>query len=330
MADYARVLRQRGHEVAISYWSGSQANVPAVINRLDSEFDLIPHKERSTLYRSDDQFDSAYFIKSGENDGLILPGAHNLIHGVFQKYEPHGSRYAYISRWLAAEMRKQVQNSKGKPENLIRIGREAVLQGCVNAVDFAHVDLIVDLPKPQLGIRAELGIPEDAFVILRFGARDTFDIGWAKETVVQLLHKHQNWFFLGLNTEPFTDHPRARYVPMVMDPVEKASIIAASDVFLTARGQGEAFGVAIAEALQIGIPVLAWHGGTDRNHVEMLKGLSGLFRRPFDLRWRLQRLSSGRGASSASARRARGDQFRPQVVAPKLEALLSPRIPTSD
>ncbi len=330
LTDYARVLRERGHDVSISYWGGSPANVPAVIARLNSEFELIPHAERSALTQAAGQFDSAYFIKSGENDGLILPGAHNLVHAVFQNYEPHGSRYVYISEWLAVEMRSQVHSVNGQREKLLERGQEAVSLGCANAKDFAHLDLIVDAAQPQLGMRAEMGIPEDAFVMLRFGGLDTFDIGWARDTVIQLLNKHPHWYFVGLNTEPFIDHSRALFVPMVMDPVAKASIISASDVFLTARGQGEAFGVAIAEALQIGIPVLAWHGGTDRNHIEMLSGLGGLYKRPFDLRWRLKQLAAGRDPSSALARRARGDQFRPYVVAPQLEALLLPDTPTSD
>lgn len=326
MADYARILCQRGHEVSISYWSGSSANVPAVITRLESEFNLIPHKDRSKLPQVKGMFDSAYLIKSGEIDGLVLPEAHNLVHAVFQNYEPHGSRYAYISKWLAGAMRKQVYGISKRRGNLIQRGQEAVSHGCRNALDFAHLDLVVDVPHPQSGMRSELGIPEDAFVILRFGAQDTFDIPWAIETVVRLLDMYPNWFFVGLNTAPFTDHPRAIYVPMVMDPVEKSSIIAASDVFLTARGQGEAFGVAIAEALQIGIPVLAWNGGNDRNHIEMLKGLNGLYRQPSDLRRRLKQLAEGRDSSSAGARRARGEQFRPSVVAPNLEALLSSNV----
>ena len=323
LVDYARVLRLRGHEAEISYWSESPANVPGLIAQLSYEFTLHPHTSRHTPPNVADSFDSAYFIKSGEVDGLVIPGIHNFVHAVFQKYEPHGSKYAYISQWLADEMRHQVTRDV-EHEGLRERGAIALKEGCLNAEQFSHLDLIVDTPMPQPGIRQELGIPEDAFVILRFGGWDTFDIGWAKETVVAGLAKHPNWYFIGLNTEPFTDHPRSRFIPMVMDPIEKASIIAASDVFLTARGQGEAFGVAIAEALQIGIPVLAWNGGTDRNHIAMLAGLGSLFRRPIDLRWRLRRLARGHDPSSPSKRQARGNNFRPDVVAPKLEAFLTP------
>ncbi|MDB9921798.1 hypothetical protein OAD85_08575, partial [Actinomycetota bacterium] len=239
-----------------------------------------------------------------------------------QQYEPHGSRYVYISDWLADSMREQVTGSAGRGNGLLALGEAAEKNGCENALNFQALDLIVDVSSPEGGVRAELGIPEDAFVILRFGGIDTFDIGWAQETVVRLLNQNQDWYFLGLNTAQFTKHPRALFVPMVMDPVEKASIIATSNVFLTARGHGEAFGVAIAEALQIGIPVLAWQGGLDQNHVHMLRGLGALFGKPWDLRLKLRRIAKGNDPSTVTARKQRGDSFRPQSVAHKLQSLL--------
>lgn len=322
LLDYARVLRTRGHEVEISYWRDAPANVTSVIERVREEFPLHAHPDRDRLPRSLGDFDSAYSIKAGSQDGILLPDAHNLVHAVFQEYDPHGSRYVYISEWLAQAVQHEV-NRRGN-DQLQRRGREALAHGCTNALDFQHLDLIVDIPQPQPGIRQQLGIPDDAFTILRFGGYDTFDIGWAQHTVVRLLDENSHWYFLGLNTQPFTDHPRAIFLPLVPDTVEKASIIAASDVFLTARGQGEAFGVAIAEALQIGIPVLAWDGGADRNHIAMLQGLGGLFQRPWDLRRRLRRLARGKDPSSQAQRQARGDRYRPSVVGTRLESLLTP------
>ena len=315
MLDYARALRSRGHDVEISHWAESPANVPAVVERVRSEFVVHPHKDRYALGETSTGYDAGYFIKSGQDDGLILAEGQSLVHAVFQVYEPHGTRYAYISQWLAETMSAEIAAQASDFPLPAR-------RDDANYRAFEHLDLIVDTPAPQQGIREALGIPEDAFVILRFGGQDTFDIGWAQQTVVRMLERHKNWYFVGLNTNRFTDHERAIFVPMVMDPVEKSSIIAAADVFLTARGQGEAFGVAVAEALQIGIPVLAWDGGIDRNHIAMLDGLGGLFRRPWDLRRRLRRIAGGHDPASTAARQARGNQFRPHVVTPKLEAML--------
>ncbi len=201
-------------------------------------------------------------------------------------------------------MRDQVLGRSGERAGLPLLGAAAKDRGCENALDFESLDLIVDAAVPQPGIRSELGIPDDAFVILRFGGMDTFDIAWAQETVVTLLEQNRDWYFVGLNTARFTDRPWSRFVPMVMDQVEKA------------------FGVAIAEALQIGIPVLTWQGGIDKNHVHKLAGLGGLFSKPSDLRLKLRRIAKGKYPSSVSARRERGDRYRPNVIAPKLETLL--------
>ena len=326
LTDYARALKARGHDVGISYWSGSPANVPAVISRLDGEFTLVPHKEMSSPPKASDDYDTAYFIKAGTNDGLTLPGRHTLVHAVFQNYDPHGSRYVYVSQWLAETMRTRSLKNRVARAASVTLADDANRAGCQDALEFDYLNHIVDTPAPQAGFREELGIPEDAFVILRFGGFDTFDISWVKDTVMQSLEAHPHWYFIGLNTEVFSDHPRARFLPMIIDPVEKVSLIAASDVFLSARSQGESFGLAIAEALQLGVPVLAWSGGHDRNHRLMLDGLGGLYRRPLDLRWRLGRLGAGHDPSSPSIRRARGDQFRPAVVTPKLESLLTPQV----
>lgn len=324
MLDYGRVLRSRGHEVDISYWIDAPANVPSVIEAAAQEFALVPHTGQYSMSGIAQQYDSAYFIKAGFNDGLIMPGTHSMIHAVFQEYDPHGSRYAYISEWLASEMRNRVRGHGRKAAELHELEREAMAAGCMNAPDFEHLDLIVDIPSPQGGMRAQLGVPDDAFVILRFGGLDTFDIEWAREVVLGELEKNSDVYFVGLNTERFTSHKRALFIPMVLDPVEKASIISSADVFLTARGQGEAFGVAIAEALQIGIPVLAWNGGADRNHIAMLAGLDALFRTPRDLRRRLRRLARGKDPSSVTERQARGNLYRPEHVVPHLERLLTP------
>ena len=325
MLDYGRALRSRGHEVEISFWSGSPANVPLMIERVGREFTMHPHSQRGQLPRSLRNFDAAYFIKAGYQDGLFLPRTHNLIHVVFQNYEPHGSRYAYVSQWLAETMRSTVTGKKGRRDGLMAKGLRAQEYGCKNALMFDYLDHIVDIPAPQTGAREELGIPEDAFVIMRFGAIDSFDIPWVHRVVENSLEENQNWYFLGLNTQAFTNHPRAIHVPLVADNREKATIISAGDVFLTARGEGEAFGIAIVEALQLGLPVLAWNGGAYRNHVSMLKDLGGLFTGPRDLKRRLKRLSSGKDPSSHLARKQRGDKYRPKSIAPVLEKMLLPQ-----
>lgn len=324
MLDYARYLRNRGHDVHLAHWENSPANVPSVIESVADEFPLLSHPDPDRLSPSLHDFDAAYFIKAGYRDGMTVPGIHNFVHAVFRDYDPHGSRYAYISRWLADAVRKSCSGRAGRKSGVLGRGREAVVDGCLNALDFAHLDLMVDIPIPQTGMRQQLGISDDSFVILRFGGYDSFDVPWVHSTVIDMLNENPSWHFVGLNTKPFTDHPRARFLPLIPDQVEKASLIASADVFLTARGEGEAFGVAVAEALQVGIPVLAWSGGDYRNHVAMLAGLEATFSNAHQLRKGLGRIAGGRLKASAKDRRLRGNAYRPHNVGPRLEELLLP------
>jgi hypothetical protein len=324
MLDYARALRGRGHEVELSYWSESPANVPTVIEHVRTEFPLHGHKDPDLLPKSLTDFDSAYFIKAGYNDGLLLPETNSLIHAVFSDFEPHGYRYVYISQWLAQSARRRhTFPSRGFLEARGRM-RSARELGCQNATEFEYLDLIADIPPPNEDMRRRLNLPDDAFVILRFGGYDSFDIPWAQAEVVRALEESESTYFIGLNTKPFVAHERAKFIPMVVDNQEKANLVSMGNVFLTARGEGEAFGVAIAEALQLGIPVLAWSGGAYRNQTHMLRGLGALYRSPRDLRSKLATLIRGVDPASVQQRRRRGDLFRPEVIGPRLEQLLQP------
>jgi len=97
MIDYARALRSRGHDVEISHWAESPANVPAVVERVRSEFVVHSHLDRYDLGDTSKGYDAGYFIKSGQNDGLILAEGQSLVHAVFQVYE-HMAPATRISR----------------------------------------------------------------------------------------------------------------------------------------------------------------------------------------------------------------------------------------
>jgi hypothetical protein len=70
-----------------------------------------------------EKVDMAYFIRAGHKEGDLVTNTKTAIHSVFQHYEPHGDRYAYISEWLSNKM------SDGK---------------------LPFVPHIVDLPEPSI------------------------------------------------------------------------------------------------------------------------------------------------------------------------------------
>jgi len=207
-----------------------------------SEIDTICKKEK---------IDATYFIKSGNHDGKLTTYSKNLVHAVFQEYQPHGEVYAYVSDWLSKKM------TDGKTP---------------------FVPHIVNLPKPTKNIRKELGIPEDSFVFARYGGESEFNIPFVKEAIVEYAEKEDSVWFIFFNTIPFCDHPRIKFFEGFSDMQFKSNVIESSDAMIHARLMGESFGLAICEFLYGGKPVLAWSGGQDQHHVELLKDTGLLYK----------------------------------------------------
>ena len=75
---------------------------------------------------------------------------------MFRFFHPHGDAYAYISPWLP----KATTGSR-----------------------YPAVPHIVDPPPPRANLRAEFGVPADAFVVGRHGARDQLNVPFVAEAI---------------------------------------------------------------------------------------------------------------------------------------------------
>jgi glycosyltransferase involved in cell wall biosynthesis len=190
------------------------------------------------------ELDIKYFYaqKAGNNDGKISKVAKNLIHSVFQLYDPHGEIYVYISKWLSTKMN--------------------------NSCDF--IPYIVTLPKNKENMLNELNIPKNSIVFGRHGGNDTFDISFVKEIIIDVVNKRDDIYFLFLNTDKFYEHKQIIYLDCVAKLEDKVKFINSCDALLHARVQGESFGLAISEFLFCNKPVITYFGGVDLNHIEML------------------------------------------------------------
>ena len=51
-----------------------------------------------------EKINAVYYIKAGFNDGKLVKNAKNLVHTVFQIYQPHGDRYSFIAQWLSKKL----------------------------------------------------------------------------------------------------------------------------------------------------------------------------------------------------------------------------------
>ena len=274
MYEYAAELQNRGHHITVAYDSTRHDNHAGTLQIFSNEFECLPYDNFSKLAQySKSQFDVAYFIKAGFNDGLLIPNILNSVHCVFQHYEPHGDRYAYVSKWLAHEMAKQ-KNTLISSRIRHRIPNPFIR--------LPFVPHIVNLPGKSESIRAELKIPSDAYLGVRYGGFDTFNISWVQNFVKEILDREPRIWFAFLNTKRFISHPRVIHLGANADKQFKANFLSSSDFFLHARDGGETFGLALLEAMSMGVPVYACKEGGDRNHTKLLSRNS-LYSNPHQL-----------------------------------------------
>ncbi len=267
-------LNERGVAVAMydyAFHARALLGVEPVILHNSSTPPLQAHVERFERvfptfgYSSDDEMqrliereriDAAYFLKTGRKDVRISKSCRTAVHEVFKFFTPQGDAYAYVSRWLA----------------------DAMTGGRYPAVPH-----IVGLPAPGANLRAELGIPDDAFVAGRHGGADQFNTPFVPAAIEAALARRKNLWIVLLNTNRFSAHERIVHLPPTPDRQRIADFIATCDAGINARRVGETFGLAIAEFLSQDKPVLVWAGGRDRNHLELVGDPRFIYRTRHDL-----------------------------------------------
>jgi glycosyltransferase involved in cell wall biosynthesis len=232
------------------------------------------------------------------------------VHVVFQYLEPHGDKYAYISKWLARTMARSTNDF---------LPARCRSYFPYTPIKFDYVPFSVDIPEPTHKIRSSLGIPEEGKVALRFGGLDTFDISWVKRVLLECLDEDPNLWFLGVNTQRFTNHPRAIFAPTILGLQAKANMLHSADFVIHARRQGESFGMNLLESMQASKPILSWIGGWDRNHTTMLHP-SSYYYSPIDLKWKIKNYAA---SCNVVKNRETAEKFRPDSVLPLFREIFS-------
>ncbi len=217
----------------------------SALKKFQDRFDVFLYNNFNEClnYVRQQNIQGVYFQKAGDNDGKIIPGIQNYIHAVFQERQPHGDKYAYISKWLANQM---------------------------NMPD-AYVPYIVDLPNPIKNYRTKLGLKPEQIVIGRHGGYNEFDLPFVYTAIYKILEFRSDLVFLFMNTKRFGPrHPNIIFIESTFDLQNKSNFINTCDFMIHARHRGESFGLAISEFLFHDKPVISWAGGVDQNHVDML------------------------------------------------------------
>jgi hypothetical protein len=165
--------------------------------------------------------DYFYAIKYGTTDGILVENSKNLIHSVFcsDTSQIHGDRYATISEWMTKRCNYQIP----------------------------FVPHMINLPSNEGDWRRKLNIPKDDVVIGRYGGKETFNIDFVSECILDILYERSDIWFLFLNTENKINHERCLYFDSIIDLHSKVEFINTCDSFLHARDYGETFGLSILE-----------------------------------------------------------------------------------
>ena len=251
--DYAYYSKHMfGIDVTIMYNLNHPANNRLVIEKFQKEFDSVfayDTLQQLQNYVDDIKPDSLFMEKAGRWDGVFAKNTKNWIHAIstVKKDQLYGDKFFVGSKWLS----------------LVSDGID-------------YVPYMVNLPQVCEDFRDELGIPKEAIVFGRNGGADSFDLNFAKQSVIDSLSKRDNIYFLFQGTDKFIDHPRVIHLPPSPDLVQKVKFINTTDALLHARQLGESFGQTCAEFSTKNKPVITWFGSPERNHILVL-GEMGIY-----------------------------------------------------
>lgn len=272
----------------------------------------------------------AYFLKSGRYDGVYIKGIPNIVHAVFQHFEPHGDRYVYVSEWLHDHASNHLRDSPWAGKFLtwmyIKLAsgspffpsRSIPIDWCPHVVQLPE-------PDPTYILKSKFGIPPHHYVIGRFGGKEEFNDPAGRQAVMKLLDSRDDISFVFFNTHPFTKHSRVFFVDTYITEKEKASVIRDCSMMINCRLAGESFGFSICEALFMGKPVIAPNVSRnlfmDAHHIELLKDEGLLYDSAEDLVEKIEFFLEN--PPDPKRLRARIAQFSSEMVSKRMFAILT-------
>lgn len=226
----------------------SDANADlTTLNKFKSQFPVYLYNNFNEVENiiKQENIDAIYYIKAGFNDGKLVQNAKNLVHTVFQCYEPHGDKYSFIAQWLS-------QKLTGNNDN--------------------YVPHILSLPDVKDNYREFLNIPKDAIVFGRHGGYNDFDYEWTYPIIEKVATENPNIYFLFLNTKQFCKSlSNIIHLEPTYDLEIKTAFINTCDVLLHGRRKGEIFSLTIGEFLHQDKAVVSCPQGEDEGHIFMLQ-----------------------------------------------------------
>jgi hypothetical protein len=288
--ELALALRDRQVPVVVVFFAESSDTSQQRLHEFDQAgLTFKPYESRRHLVDICKEFHATHFLTFSDGtrkgnaycsqnpDDFRIEGTVHVTWAVFRVWEPHGDFYLYVSRWNL--------NSNLWNYLVHELRRRSRLHGANVRVSFLEHFLRTQVPE-SANLLSRLEIPPYARVIGRIGGRREFSDPAARAAVGLMLQSFPTVYFIFVNTDPFIDHPRVRYLNSVTRE-EVWSFYASCDVLLNGRKMGESFGFGVVEAMRLGKPIVAPHRirnwRMDGNHILLLRGLGLLYRNHFHL-----------------------------------------------
>lgn len=257
--DYAYYNQEILNNESIIISKSNAPNDQEVIDKFKKHFNVKHYKNLSEINEiiNDLHIDLFYIIKSGENDGILVPNVKNVVHSVFcgDPSQKHGDVYATVSEWLSS----------------------------LSDFKIPYVPHMINLPKIEGDLRKELNIPEDQIVIGRYGGLETFDINFVYNSIRKILDIRNDITFLFMNTHKFISHPKVIFLESTSDMYYKTKFINTCDAMLHARTQGESFGLAVLEFACKNKHIITYGNSREKSHLCYLKENCSIYNNENDL-----------------------------------------------
>ena len=263
MYDYAYYGRKiYGWDIQILYNIRNPINHRSTVEKFKKEFDVhyidCDHQnfqcvnDEIEIFLDNNPSDYFYTQKGGEKDGVNPRNSKTCIlccAPIDPFKNKHGNKYAFISNWLS---------------NQTSGGRIPVVPSIV-CLEGDHGDL-----------RKTLNIPRSAIVFGRSGGLDAWDIPFVNNSVIGLIKKREDVYFIFQNTPRFYNHERLIHIDPSSDMELKSKFVNSCDALIHARRNGESFGLVCGEFSFKNKRVITYRDSLERNHIEIL-GDKGLY-----------------------------------------------------
>ena len=235
----------------IFYNKSNSRNQIEVIKKFKKKFTVLSVKNFAEIenYKKKFNLSFIYCQKGGEKDKWISHKVKTIAHSLYPQRltQIHGHKYIFVSDWLS----KKFSNNK-----------------------ISFLPYIVELNKTKKNFKKKYKINNKNIVIGCHGGESSFDLEFAKDTVIEIANKRKNIIFLFLNIKKFCNHPRIFFLPGSFDEIFKKKFLNTCDAMLYGRSLGESFGLACGEFAILSKPIISYKFNRHRAHIDQLSSKS--------------------------------------------------------